>query len=845
MSARIPPKHAQTLLDMLDWHVEHHPDHPHVRLCDEGGVDSGVISYRALYDAAMRIAAQLQLRDVAQGDAIALMLPTGADYFYSFFGVLYAGAVPVPIYPPARMTQLEDHVRRQANILDNAQARFLITVPQARSIGRLLRARAGSLKGVLTVDELHGDADYSRPYPGAGDTAFLQYTSGSTGNPKGVILSHHNLLSNIRADGQAIDATGSDVFVSWLPLYHDMGLIGAWLGSLYFGAQLVVMSPLTFLARPVRWLQALHRFGGTLSAAPNFAYELCLTRIADDELHGLDLSRWRIAFNGAEAVSPETIERFRDRFAPYGFRDDAMFPVYGLAENSVGLAFPDPGRAPRIERIRRDVFSRDGRAQPAGAADGHALRFVGCGHALPGHEIRIVDSAGHQLPERREGRLQFRGPSATSGYFRNPDATARLFDRGWLESGDLAYQADGDLFITGRSKDVIVRGGRNIYPQEIEEAIGEINGIRKGRVAAFASLDRARQTERLVVLAETHESGVDAREILQQQIIETTSALTMTPPDDIVLAPPGTVLKTSSGKIRRAACRELYEQGRVGTGQPAAWRQLLRMALGALPGQLRRIGHRIGDTAYALYAQAVFRALALWVTVVVLTVPKAEWRWGSLGSTARAFARLTGTGLTVHGMERLPAPGQPCVFVVNHASYIDSYVMRAAIPRRYRFVAKAELANDRLARIFLRRIGTLFVERFDAAKGVAAMRETVDAARNGDSLLYYPEGTFTRAPGLRPFHMGAFVTAVAGRVPLVPVALRGTRAILPGRDWFARHGHVVVTVGDPVYPEQWRQPGETDWDLALRLKEQVRLQILLHCGEPDRGNEPVAPPRRG
>jgi len=837
------PAEARTLLEVLDWHAARHPGFNHIRLLSDEHQDV-IISYGQLQQRAQQAAAGLQSNGLMPGDTVALMLPTGEDYFYSFFAVLYAGAVPVPIYPPVRLNQLEDHMRRQVAILDNARCRFLVTVKEAKPLAWLLKSQIDCLKELLTLDELAASKGaYSRPQLNPDDTAFVQYTSGSTGNPKGVVLSHFNLLSNIRVDGSSIDVTADDVFVSWLPLYHDMGLIGAWLGSLYFSVPLIIMSPLTFLARPVRWLQALHRFGGTLSAAPNFAYELCLNRIDDDDLNGLDLSSWRIAMNGAEAVSPDTIRSFSKRFAPYGFRAESMFPVYGLAECSVGLAFPSLNQKPRIDRVRREVFSLSGRAEPALPNEGSVLRFVGCGHALSGHQIRIVDSSSQELPERHQGRLQFRGPSATSGYYRNPQATGKLFDGDWLETGDLAYQADGELYLTGRSKDVIIRGGRNIYPHELEQAVGEIEGIRTGRVAVFAVLDEARQTEKLVVLAETRESDADVRSSLVQRIAESTAELTMIAADDIVLAPPGSVLKTSSGKIRRAACSELYQQGRIGEVAHSPWLQLARLQLSALPKQLQRLIVDLVKTAYALYAQLVFRVLAVWVALGVLLLPGKTIRWGLLRFSARLFAGLTATGLQVTGRENLPPVIQNCIYVVNHASYIDVYAIIAALPRRFRFVAKAELSQKWLPRNFLSRIGTLFVERFDRAAGIDALRTMEKAALDGDSLLFFPEGTFTHAPGLRPFRMGAFVAAVDSGLPVVPVAIRGSRSILPGNSWFAHRGDISVTIGEAIDPPALRAETDSDWDLALKVKELAREQILRHCGEPDMGHEQAFPPK--
>jgi acyl-CoA synthetase (AMP-forming)/AMP-acid ligase II len=288
----------------------------------------------------------------------------------------------------------------------------------------MLQARLPGLMAVVTPDELRAQAAPGglppRYRPAAGDLAFLQYTSGSTGAPKGVALTHANLLANIRALGVAAQAAPDDRFVSWLPLYHDMGLIGAWFGSLYFAMPLTLMSPLAFLARPALWLETIARQRGTISAAPNFAYELCVRHVSEAVLDGLDLSCWRLALNGAEPVSPATLAAFAGRFARCGMRREALTPVYGLAESSVGLAFPRPGRGPRIDVIAREPFMRDRRAEPAAAHAANPLAITCCGAPLPGHHLRIVDDTGAELPERRIGRLEFCGPSATAGYYRNP-----------------------------------------------------------------------------------------------------------------------------------------------------------------------------------------------------------------------------------------------------------------------------------------------------------------------------------------------------------------------------------------------------------------------------------------
>jgi acyl carrier protein len=822
------PGDATTLVEVLDWHVRGHPERTHVVFLSDAGEEE--ISYGRLRAGAMAAAAGVWREGIEPGQTVAIMLPTSPEYFYTYFGILLAGAVPVPIYPPARLSQIEEHVRRHAGILTNAQASMLVTSPEAMGVVRLLEANVPGLRRVVTAAGLStADGNFVPAPVAAGDIAFIQYTSGSTGNPKGVALTHANLLANIRAMAQAAEASERDVFVSWLPLYHDMGLIGAWLGSLYVGFQLVIMSPLAFLARPERWLWAIHRFRGTITAGPNFAYELCLKRIAPEQLAGLDLGSLRMAFNGAEAVSPETVTRFAERFAPYGLRPGAIAPVYGLAESSVGLLFPPPGRGPLIDRIRRDPFTRRGAADPAPPDDPKALRFVACGRPLPGHEVRIVDETGREVGERIEGRLEFRGPSATDGYYRSAEATRQLFHGNWLDTGDRAYMAEGDVYVTGRVKDIIIRGGRNIHPEELEEAVGALPGLRKGCVTAFGSPDPASGTERLVVLAETRETGATTLEILRQSISRVTTDILGEPPDDVVLAPPHTVLKTSSGKIRRSASRELYETGLVGARPHAVWRQVIRLVWSALSAQLQRWRKVASEILYAAYASVVFWLVAPLTWLVTAMIPRPGWAWKIGHVAARMFLQFTRTPLLVRGAGNLPR-GKPSIVVANHASYLDGLILVAAIPVPYHFVAKRELRANFVSRIYLERLGAEFVERLDAHRSVEDANRLAGEVTRGKCLAFFPEGTFTRAPGLLPFHLGAFVAAAQAHVPVVPVAIRGSRAMLRAGQWFPRRGSLVVTVGSPIVAP--REMADA-FAAALLLRERARKEILAHCGEPD------------
>jgi len=807
------PDDAATLTQALDWHVERHPRRRHITLLVDDA-HRETLDYGELHRRALRAAAALKERGLAPGQTCALMLPTSLEFFVAFGGVLHAGGVPVPLYPPARPSALEDHLKRQAGILANCEAPLLVTVPEARPLAHLLQPLAPTLRHVLTPEDLDAEPQHLPAPRDADGLALLQYTSGSTGNPKGVTLTHAQLLANLRAMGRAANAGAQDVFVSWLPLYHDMGLIGAWMGSLYFGVHLVLMSPLAFLARPVRWLRAVSEHRATITAAPNFAFEICATRIDERELAGLDLSSLRWVFNGAEAVSAATLQRFAQRFAPYGLDARALAPVYGLAECALDVAFPPPLRGVRVDRIDREALMFTGTAAPVAAQHPRAADVVACGSALPGYAIRIVDRAGRALPERRQGRVQFRGPSATDGYYRDPKATAELVDGDWRNTGDLGYLAEGDLFITGRDKDVIIRAGHNLHPAELEAAVGELPGIRKGCVAVFGAPEASGATERVVIVAETREVAPQRQQQLRGQIQALASTLIDGPADAVVLAPPGAVLKTSSGKLRRAATRDAYLAGSLGAGTRAVWLQLARLALRATAAWLRQAVVRVARTAFGLWAWGVGFVVVAVGWLGALIVPGIARRRRVARRLTRAGLRLAGVRLGCDGEQNLPAGAH--VLVCNHASYLDAVVLAALLPPRYAFVAKRELREHWLTGRPLQSIGTRFVERADTARGIEDTRRLSACLSAGESLIVFPEGTFGAAEDLLPLHMGAFVLAAQAGVPLVPARLEGTRQLLPAFARLPRPAAVRLSIAPPL------GSGGTGWGEAVELREAAR-----------------------
>jgi fatty-acyl-CoA synthase len=836
------PASAETWQEVLRYRALADAERPHLILWEAAGEPQSV-SFGELHTGAQAVAAALVRLGITRGDSVALMLPTCREFFLTFAGVLLAGGVPVPIYPPVRADRIAEYAERQSAILRNADARLLVTFREAAHVAKLLQPRVRSLRGIVTAASLfapaapHAGGAPSTPVAAsAGDLALLQYTSGSTGDPKGVMLTHANLLASVRAMGEAVAVRPDDVCVSWLPLYHDMGLIGFWLTPLYFGLPVVVLSPVAFLARPERWLWAIHRHRATLTAAPNFAYEFAVRKVAEADIEGLDLGTLRAAMNGAEPVVAETLERFAARFARYGFRREALTPVYGLAEASLAVTVPPLVRGPLVDRIVRDTFAREGRAVPAPLEsdpnDLGILSFVSVGRPLPNHEVRIVDSDGHDVAERVEGALWFRGPSTTSGYFRNPDASAALFPEGqsagWLDSGDRAYRAGSEVFITGRVKDIILKAGRNLYPHEVEEITGRVVGVRKGCVVAFGAADPTAGTERLIVVAETREREPAARQRIAAAITEQVSFAIGLPPDAVELLPPHSIPKTSSGKLRRNQTRQLYLAGTLGAAAPPPWLQLARLAATSgvrAAGQWLR---RALELLYGVYTALVFVLwlLPTWLVVSLLPIGRAAARITS--SALRVYFAVVGCRVRVVGREHLAMP--PYVLVSNHTSYVDVLVLMATLGADYHFVAKREVHTMPFIGTFLRRLGHFAFDRSDPRERLRQAEAMEQALRRGESVLVFPEGTFTPQAGVRPFHLGAFNAAAGAHCPILPVALRGTRHFLRDGSYLPRPSRITVTICPPLEPQAGSRT--TEWQEIVRLRDAARAAIGRYSGEP-------------
>jgi len=859
---------AETLLDVLRYRAKHDADRAHLVISEEtanGQERNLTLTFGELYAAAQRCAAELARRGVTAGGRVSLMLPTSRAFFISYAGILLAGAIPVPIYPPFRADRIEEYAARQAAILNNAEVYLLLTFRRAEAVARLLEPRVRSLHGVVDAEKLLDAADKAPPpAPGAlpahisgsrarrsSDIALLQYTSGSTGDPKGVVLTHANLLANMRAIGNAVEMGPRDVGVSWLPLYHDMGLIGAWLTLLHFGVPLAVMSPLSFLTRPERWFWAFHKHRGTITAAPNFAYELCVRKIADKDIEGLDLSSWRVAMNGAEPVNPETMQRFTERFSRYGFRNESHLPVYGLAESSLAVTVPPLNRGPLIDRVDRETFATHGRAVPSETTARNAISFVSSGTSLPEHEIRIVDPQGREVPDRTEGYLWFRGPSATSGYYQNSTATEKLLPQGpaapseefaWIDSGDRAYRADGEIYVTGRVKDIIIKGGRNLYPHEVEELAARVDGIRKGCIVAIGLKDEGSGTEKLIVVAEVRDRDPKKFATISAAVTDQISRGLGLPPDRVELVPAGSIPKTSSGKLRREETRQLFVKGSLSQGRPPVWIQIARLgAGGALRGFARTIGEgvrRLLEILYGMYFVVVF---LLWIipSTAIVSLIKDHRAAGRFTSAAlKLLFALIGCRVRVVGKEYMDTAGAK-IYAANHTSYFDVLPLMLGLGVPYHFVAKLEVRHMPFIGTFLRQMGHVWFDRTDGDARLRQSEQVQELLRQGESVFIFPEGTFTREDGLRPFQLGAFKAAVEVGVPIIPVSLAGTRKFLRDGTYLPRPTDITITLSPPIFPRTATSAsadsngGESaGWHDLIRLRDQTRQAIGRYAGEP-------------
>jgi len=517
-------------------------------------------SYAELRDTSLGIAGALRRAGLERGDLVAIVVADAEQFLTTLFGASMAGVVPASLYPPVAVSDLDSYFEITAITLRISGARAVVTSPSLVDGFRRLRDACPDLALVLSRDDLVASRLEPSDLPSLDDIAFVQFTSGSTSSPKGVALSHRNLCANVDAINgpSGLATTERDAGVSWLPLYHDMGLVGMALGALYSKRPSVFLTTQAFVKRPAEWLRAISRHRATISFAPNFAYDLCVRRVKARDVEGLDLSCWRVAGCGAEPIQAGTLAAFAEKFAPVGFRQTSFLPSYGLAEHVLAATFPPRSRDVRTECAATQALSERQVAVSPRAGERGVTELVSCGVPLPDHALRIVDADGREIGERHVGEITLAGPSVMLGYYRDEELTAATIRDGWLHTGDLGYLSDGELFVCGRVKDLIIVNGRKYHPQDFEWGVDALPGVRRGRVVAFGTTD-ADKHDRVVIVAEPN--GTVSADVLVDSVRRRIAELHGVYVDDIVLVPSGTVARTTSGKVQRAATKARYERG--------------------------------------------------------------------------------------------------------------------------------------------------------------------------------------------------------------------------------------------------------------------------------------------
>jgi fatty-acyl-CoA synthase len=534
---------------------------------------SQAYSYADILSSSSRAADYLLQNGITKGSKVLIVLPTGPGFMATFMACQLLGAIPVPAVPPYGLNRLDEYFAKCSNLVVSSEAQGIVTcrklLPLFKAARPAKEARGAFSNLMLDMDLLSHDNTLTYAHEAkADDIAMIQFTSGSTGSQKGVVLTHRNLLANIRAIGEGAKFIPSDVCVAWLPLYHDMGLIGHFLAAIVWGMPLVLMPPLHFVRRPSSWLKAISKYRGTCSAAPNFAYSLCVKKVSEKAMAEMDLSTWRVALCGAEPIDPKTVRSFIEKFSSCGFGKGTFFPVYGMAENALAVTFPPVGRGPIFDEIDRTTFEITGKALPA-TDESNTLTCVSVGRVLPRHELRVVAEKGGVLGDGELGEIEIRGPSMMAGYYKNKEATDEVMrPDGWLRTGDLGYVRDGELYVTGRFKEMIIKGGKNYFPQDIETAAASEKGVRVGCSAAFGVWNSKRGTEDMILVCETRVTNTEElRKDLIFRIRRKVQQDTGSSPDKVLLVAPGTVPKTSSGKIQRGLTRKRYLDNDLNPGR--------------------------------------------------------------------------------------------------------------------------------------------------------------------------------------------------------------------------------------------------------------------------------------
>lgn len=558
---RVALTSAPTIGAALLERAELYPDQPMCYIEESEG-RTVRLTAAELVERAGAAATTLAEAGVRPGDRVGICLDTSADAYAALHGCFLLGAVPFVSEPPLSTMRRQRWSDRLRLLISRAEPRAVISAPSFRDAVAGPCQEAGveiiepPFEGGYVPTSVRADAD---------DLALIQFTSGTTGNSRGVALTHRAIMSNAASIGDRCFRSG-ELIVTWLPLHHDMGLIGCNLAPFLHGLPVASMPPLSFALRPERWLRALHRYRGTFTSAPNFAYQMCATKIPDAKLAGLDLSAWRVAGNGAEVVNAATLRRFADRLSPYGYRATSMMPCYGMAETVLAATMCVPGDPMITTTVRRDVLADTGRVVEAGPDDPDGQELASSGKPVLGTEIRVVDESRTDVADRVQGDILLRSPSLMSGYYQQKDETDKVLRDGWLHTGDQGFLDDGQLYVTGRVKDVVIIGGRNYHPYVFETAASNAAGTHPGAVAAVGCPDPALGTEALTIVVESkHHAGDDgAAGSLREAVVRSVSEETGLRPDRVEIVPRGSLPKTPSGKLQRLKVVESLLNGTLG-----------------------------------------------------------------------------------------------------------------------------------------------------------------------------------------------------------------------------------------------------------------------------------------
>jgi fatty-acyl-CoA synthase len=508
------------------------------------------VRWAQLHEDAQGVAAALQARGIGPGDRIAVLGPTSRPLVTTIQATWLAGATLVCLPLPMRLGSIEEFAAQTRARIAHADVTLVVVDPELEPF---LDVQPGDPPVVLLPDLRGRAADWERPADDPAALAIIQFTSGSTADPKGVMLPQRCLVANIDAIVEGAGLGPGDVGVSWLPLYHDMGLIGLLMTPMTIGFDLGLAPPQDFLAGPGEWMRWMSDMRATVTGGPNFAYALAARAMR--RLDGLDLSSWHMALNGAEPIDPTAVESFLDAGHQHGLDPKAAFCVYGMAEATLAISFPAPGTGMAVDTVDRATLEHERYAAPVSGSADSARRLALLGQPLRGLELRVCDPESGELHGEREvGELELRGTSVTPGYWRRPEVTAANMHDGWLRTGDLGYLVDGEVVVCGRIKDVIIVGGRNVFPEEVERAAASVEGVRAGNVIAFGTEGR-RGKEGIVVVAETK---ADDPHPLREQVVAKVCDAVGIPPHEVVLVEPGSLPKTSSGKLQRSLCRTRY-----------------------------------------------------------------------------------------------------------------------------------------------------------------------------------------------------------------------------------------------------------------------------------------------